>query len=162
MIMQLLVTAAAAGLLIGAAPIEPVAGPPSLVEAEALGVRLARTTGILTVAPMLVEKDTIGLADEDKTLTPTERTRLLIIGREEGRTGLDRIAAALGHGYAKRLSLADLRVLVAQNESPAAVNFRASVPAVLSEAMAGVGSIDLKKATSERACREIGKFCNRH
>lgn len=150
-----------AGLLIAAAPPGPATGPQPSAEAEALGVRLARTSGILTVAPMLVEKDAAELAGEDKALTADERTRVLAIGREEGRKGMDRIAAALGRGYAARLSIEDLRLLVAQNESPAAEHFRASVPAVLTEAMAGLGAMDLKKATAERACREMGKLCAR-
>jgi len=53
-------------------------------------------------------------------------------------------------------------VLVAQNENPAAAHFRASVPAVLAEAMVGPGAIDPKKAAAGRACREMRKFCNRH
>ena len=120
--------ALAAGLPIAAAPPGTTTRAPPSPEAEAPRVRLARTTGILTVATIPVEKDTAELAGEDKALTTDERTR----------------------------------VLVAQNEKPAAAHFRARVPAVLAEAMVGPGAIDPKKATTGRACREIKKFCNRH
>jgi hypothetical protein len=120
--------ALAAGLPIAAAPPGTTTGAPPSPEAEAPGVRLARTTGILTVAAMPVEKDTANLAGEDKAPAADERTR----------------------------------VLVAQNENPAAAHFRARIPAVLAEAMVGPGAIDPKKATTARACREMRTLCNRH
>ena len=161
-----LLTIGMAATLAGAAAPAPPAGPPIVEapspEADALGVRLARTTGLLTMAPMLIEKDLGELAGEDKTLSAADRERLMAIGRDEGRKGMDRIAAALGRGYARRLSLEDLRVLVAQNESPAAAHFRASVPAVMVEAMGALGAIDLKGSVAARMCKETGKMCARH
>ena len=130
-------------------------------EAEALGRRLARTGTMATLVPMLVEKDLAELAGEDASLTPAERAGLLAIGRAEGRRNLDRLIAALGHAYAKRLSIADLKLLVAQSEMPATARLRTAQPAVIAEAMGTVGAIDLKALTAAEFCRQTGKMCDR-
>jgi hypothetical protein len=85
-------------------------------EAEALGVRLARTSGIATIAPMMVQKDLTELAKEDPSLSSAQRERLRQIGSAEGQAGIELVVAALGASYAKHLSLRDLRALVKQNE----------------------------------------------
>ena len=97
-------------------------------EAEALGIRLARTSGIATIAPMMVQKDLAELANEDPSLSSVQRERLRQIGNAEGRAGIELVVAALGASYAKRLSLRDLRALVKQNESPEAGRRRAAEP----------------------------------
>lgn len=135
-------------------------GPAS--EAQALGLRLARTNGIATLAPTLAQKDITELAQEDPSLLPDQRKRLMEIGNEVAKAGIERVAQAFGAGYAKHLSLHDLRVLVRQSESPEAIRFRAAEPLVLLEAAAALGSIDLKKMTAARMCEETGKLCNRH
>ncbi len=131
-------------------------------EAAALGIRLARTSGIVTIAPMMIEKDLDDLSKEDASLTPDQRQHLLEIGHEEEKAAIERLSAALGAAYAKRLSLADLRVLVTQNESAEAVRRRAADPSVIVETMTVVGPLDFKKMTAARMCKERGKFCARH
>lgn len=138
-----------------------VAADPGL-EAKALGIRLARTNGIVTLAPALAQKDIAELAKEDPSMSSDQRQRLIEIGKEETQAGIDRIVQAFGAGYAKRLSLPDLRILVRQNESPEAARLRAAEPLVLMETAATLGSIDLKKTTAARMCKETGKLCNRH
>jgi hypothetical protein len=130
-------------------------------EAQQLGVRLARTSGLAAVAPALIEKDLADLASEDASLTPAERERLLTIGRTEARNGLDKIVQAIGSGYARRLSIEDLRFLVAHGESPAAARWRAAEPMVIAEAMGALGEMDLKKNAAAAFCRDAGKLCNR-
>jgi hypothetical protein len=83
-------------------------------------VRLARTTGLAAIAPALVEKDLTELANEYPALSTGERQRLMTIGRTEAQAGLSKVMAAIGSGYARRLSVEDLRVLDAHGESPAA------------------------------------------
>ncbi|GAA0727231.1 hypothetical protein [Sphingomonas japonica] len=130
-------------------------------EAEALGLRLAQAGTLASIAPMLIEKDLGELAAEDSSLTPAERDRLLEIGRTQGRAGYARVTAAIGHAYAKRLSVADLTLLVAHAEDPAARRFSAAVPGALAEAMQGIGTIDLKKDVAAAFCRDTGKLCDR-
>lgn len=82
--MVILLVLAAAGLM-----------PPS-DEANALGFRLARTSGIVTIAPMMVQKDVDDLSKEDLSLSRYQRERLTQIGKDEGTKGINRLAAALG------------------------------------------------------------------
>ena len=138
-----------------------VAAPPPSDEAVALGVRLARTGGLAAVAPALIEKDLAELAGEDPSLTNAERTQLLEVGRKTAREGLDRLIQALGAGYAQRLSIEDLRLLVAHGESPAAARWRAAEPAAVAEAMATLGALDLKSDAAAAFCRTSGKLCDR-
>jgi hypothetical protein len=131
-------------------------------ETEALGKRLARTSGIVTIAPMMVQKDLAELANEDPSLSAEQRQRLFQIGQDEADAGIERVVGALGAAYAKRLSVHDLRKLVQQNESPEAARRRAAEPSVMLEAMTTLGSMDLKKAAAGRMCKETGKLCARH
>ena len=143
-------------LLLAAASTAPAS------EAEELGLRLARTSGIVTIAPMLIQKDLADLAAEEPSLSPEQRRRLFEIGNEEGKAGIERLVGVLGAAYAKRLSVQDLRILVEQNESVEAARRRAAEPSVMIEAITALGSMDLKKATAARMCKDSGKLCARH
>lgn len=137
------------------------AAPAATSEAEQLGVRLARMTGIATVAPALIEKDLAELSTEDPTLSAAERDTLLAIGRERGKAGLEQVVRAIGRAYARRLSVTDLRVLVANAETPAAGRWRRVEPLVIADAAAALGSIDLKARTAARFCEVTRKLCRR-
>lgn len=137
----------------------PVA--PAGAEAEALGRRLAASGTLASILPMMIEKDLSELAAEDKTLTAAERETLLAVGREEGKAGADQLMTVMGSGYAKRLSVADLRVLVAQSEDSATQRLRAATPDVIAGAMGALGQIDLKKNVAAKFCAQTGKMCER-
>ena len=130
-------------------------------EAQDLGLRLARTSGLAAIAPALIEKDLAELAKEDPALTPAERQRLMTLGRAEARAGLEKIMQAIGSGYARHLSVEDLRILVAHGESPAANRWRKAEPVVVAEAVGALGSMDLKKKVATEFCREARKLCSR-
>jgi hypothetical protein len=136
-------------------------GPAISSEAELLGVRLARTSGLAAIAPALIEKDLAELAREDASLSAAERERLLSIGRTEARAGLEKVMQAMGSGYARRLSVEDLRILVAHGESPVAVRGRTAEPSVIAGAMGTLGEMDLKKNVAAAFCRDSGKLCDR-
>ena len=142
------------------APAPAPAAAPS-AEAMALGTRLARAGLLAAIAPALIERDISELAAEDDRLTAAERARLAEVGREVGRAGIDRVIAALGREYAARLSVEDLRALVAFHESPAADRLRAAEPQVLVAAMSQLGTIDVKKDIAAAFCRETRKLCDR-
>ncbi len=139
--------------------------PTPTAEAEALGRRLAAAGALASIAPLLVEKDLADLAGEDPSLTAADRATLLEIGREEGRQGTERLTAALGHAYASRLTVPELKQLVAQNESAAARRLRAIMAPSVAETMAAIGQVDLKKDTVAAFCkrtgRTTGKTCGR-
>lgn len=130
-------------------------------EALTLGKQLAGSGMLATIAPMLIEKDIAELAAEAPDLSADERARLTEIGRVEGKAGVERLTASLGAAYAKRLSVADMRALVAHNAGPAAQRWReAEMPAVM-EAMQTLGAIDLKKTVAAEFCARTGKLCDR-
>ena len=130
-------------------------------EAVVLGRRLAESGPLAAIAPLLIARDASELADEDPTLTASERQQLLDLAGAKGKAGLARLIAALADTYAKRLSIADLRILVAQNENPATVRWRAAEPAAFEEAMKALGPIDFKGETAADFCRATGKLCHR-
>lgn len=136
------------------------AAPPS-AEAEMLGRRLAASGTLASVLPMMIGKDLGELAAEDKTLTAAERETLVALGRAEGKAATDQLMTAMGNGYAKRLSVADLRVLVAQGEDPATQRLRAAMPEVIAGAMGALGQVDLKKNVAAKFCAQTGKLCKR-
>lgn len=130
-------------------------------EAQDLGVRLAKTSGLAAMAPALIEKDLTDLANENPALSAEERQRLMSLGRAEAQVGLEKIMKAIGSGYARRLSVSDLQVLVAHGESPSAARWRIAEPLVIAEAMGALGSMDLKKKVAAAFCRQTGKLCDR-
>ena len=130
-------------------------------EAVALGRRLAESGPLAAIAPMLIARDASELADEDPTLTASERQQLLDLAGTKGKAGMARLIAALGDTYAKRLSVADFRILVAQNENPVTVRWRAAEPAAVDETMKALGPIDFKGETAADFCRATGKLCHR-
>ncbi len=129
-------------------------------EAVQLGERLARTGVLATIAPLQAQKDIEELA-ATPALSAEERQRIEAIGAQERDAALTKAMRVLGAAYAKRLTLAELRELVAQAERPAAVKRRAIEPAVIAETMQGLGEIDLKKRIATRMCAETRKLCDR-
>jgi hypothetical protein len=67
--------------------------------------------------------------------------------------------AATGHAYATRLSIEDLRTLVAFNESPVAKRWRDATPGAIMEAVQSMGSLDFKGDTRKAFCTRTGKLC---
>ncbi|KQR83081.1 hypothetical protein [Sphingomonas sp. Leaf343] len=131
------------------------------VEAETLGRRLAAAGGLATMIPMLVETDLTELAGEKPDLTPAERERLFAIGHAEGARGRAKLIDALGHAYAAKLTVADLRVLVRNAEMPETKRLRQTEPAAIVQAMQTLGEMDLKKTVAAQLCKETGKRCER-
>ncbi|MEP9400935.1 hypothetical protein [Sphingomonas sp. VNH70] len=129
-------------------------------EALALGERLARTGILATVAPLQAQKD-IDELTETPGLSAAERQRIAAIGAQERDRALAGAMRVLTAAYAKRLTIAELRELVAQAESPAAVRRRAIEPAVIAETIAGLGEIDLQDRIATRMCAETKKLCDR-
>lgn len=130
-------------------------------EAEALGRRLAASGVMATLVPFMAERDLAELASAHPELTPAERARLIEVGRASARAEQERLTAAMGHAYAVRLSVEDLRVLVADSERAATARWRDALPGAIAQAMSEAGSVDLKAQAAEAFCREAGKLCPR-
>lgn len=128
-------------------------------EAEELGLRLARTGTLVTLAPVLAQKDLAELIGEHPELSEGDKQQLRATGQKIAAADAERIARAMGHSYARRLSVAELRELVAASESAAGRHARAVLPQVLAETMQGLGAIDFKGETSAAFCHDTGKLC---
>lgn len=148
-----MLAALAAMLMAGATPVSPSA------EAERLGLRLARTGTLATLAPLLAAKDGEELVAAHPELSDAEKTRLRAVVKRTTDAAIERLNGAFGHAYAKRLSVAELRTLVAHAESSAAARWRTIMPAALTEAMGSAGTLDLKKDGTAAFCQETGKLC---
>lgn len=140
-----------------AAPASAPAAPSA--EAEALGVRLARGGSVMALLPLVGAKESEELVAAHPELSPGEKQALREAGRRTLAAGMTRIENAFGRAYARRLSLDELRTLVAQVESPAQVRLRAIQPTAMAEALAAIGTLDFKGDTRAAFCRDTGKLC---
>lgn len=143
-------TAVAALLLAQAAPD---------AEAEALGRRLAEAGTLAAILPAIAAKDREELVAEHADWSDADKAVLRETADATARAGIDRLMAAIGHGYATRLSLEELRALVAFNETPAAKRWREATPQAVMEAIGAIGELDLKGDTRKAVCARIGKLC---
>ncbi|WP_188656909.1 hypothetical protein [Sphingomonas metalli] len=141
-------------LLVQAAP-----SPPA--EALPLARELAEAGTLATLLPMLIGKDLDDLAKERPGFTPEQQRQLRATGEAIAARRRGQVIDALATAYARRLSVADLRTLVAASRTPAARAKRAADVPVTMEAMATLGSIDLKKETAAQFCRDTRLFCDR-
>ncbi|MDF0542824.1 DUF2059 domain-containing protein [Sphingobium sp. H39-3-25] len=139
-----------AALLLAAAP---------TTQAEALGIRLARSGTLASVLPAVAAKETEELVAAHPELSPTEMTRLRATAADVARKGQDRILQAEGIAFAQKLSLDDLKALVAFYESPAAARMKAASPDVMKTTMDVAGTIDFKSETMAAFCKASGKGC---
>jgi hypothetical protein len=128
-------------------------------EAEALGKRLAETGTLAAMLPMIVAKDRESLVAEHPELSDSDKTRLRETADEVAKAGIDRLMTATGHAYAATLSIEDLKVLVAFNESEPAIRWRAATPGVIAAAMTDAGDLNFKVETIKAFCAKTGKAC---
>lgn len=127
-------------------------------EALALGVRLAETGSIAALLPTIVAKEREELVGEHPDWSDADKAALRTTADAVATTGIRRLMDAIGRAYAEKLSIDDLRALVAFNESPAAQRWRAATPAVMGEALAG-SKFDFKADVRAAFCKQTGKGC---
>ena len=138
-----------------------LAGAEPTVEAMALGRELAgqgTLTGLLT---LLESKETDDLVKEHPGLNANEQAALRASAHRTFLTGFGKIMDATGKGYAERLSVEELRALVAFNRSAAAAHYRTISPAVIAKTMETLGPMDFKADVVANYCKESGKLCAR-
>lgn len=128
-------------------------------EAEALGVRLAETGTLAALLPAIVAKDREALVAEHPELSDADKAALRATADEVAKAGIARLTAAIGHGYAAKLSIEDLRALVAFNQSPAARHWREATPAAVAQALAAVGEMNFQADARKAFCAKTGKLC---
>lgn len=132
---------------------------PPTRETRELGERLARSGTLAAILPGMVAKDAEELVAEHPELSDAEKAERRRTARSTADAGAARLFAAMGDGYASRLSPEDMRALIAFNRSPVAARYRAAELPSVAEAMAKLGGMDLKKDTAAAFCARTGKLC---
>lgn len=135
----------------------PAAAPSA--EAEALGRRVAETGTLASLFPMLIAQDTEELVKQHDELDDAGKARLRAVASATAKAAMDRLLGTMGHEYAVRMSLADLKALVAFNEGPAAKAWRAAEPQVIIATKQTIDGFDLKKESWTAYCRSPGVTC---
>jgi len=133
--------------------------PDPTPEAMALGKRLAETGTLAALLPVILAKETEELVAEHPEYNDADKAALRATAAEQGRAGVDRLMTATGRAYANKLSVEDLRVLVAFNEGEAGVRWRAVTPGAIVAAMTEVGQLDFKGDARKAFCAKTGKGC---
>jgi hypothetical protein len=142
-------------LLFAAAAAQPSA------DALRLGRQLAERGTLATLLPMMQQKETEELVSQHPELTTAERAQLRATAQSVFEKGRERLMSAEGESYARRLSLADLKVIVRFQNSEAGKRYRAAIPNVIVDTMKLVGSMDFKADVSAAYCKASGKLCAR-
>lgn len=133
--------------------------PDPTPEALALGKRLAETGTLAALLPVIMIKETEELVAEHPEWSDADKADLRATAAEQGKSGIDRLMTATGRAYAEKLSIEDLRVLVAFNEGAAGRRWRDATPGVIVAAMTEIGQLDFKGDTRKAFCAKTGKGC---
>jgi len=124
-----------------------------------LGRELAESGTLAALLPMVAEKEISELVAAHPELSEADRAAFRASARATYQAGRDRLMDATGRAYAERLSIADLRALVAFNRTKAAARYRAAMPGAVASAMQAMGAMDFKKDALAAYCRQTGKLC---
>jgi hypothetical protein len=124
-----------------------------------LGRELAESGTLAALLPMVADKEIGELVAAHSELTEADRAALRATARATYEAGRARLMEATGRAYAERLSVADLRALVAFNRTRAAAHYRAAIPGAIASAMQAMGAMDFKKDALATFCRKTGKLC---
>jgi hypothetical protein len=128
-------------------------------EALQLGQQLARVGTLSALLPALKESELEEIIKDHPELTQSDQDALRNVAIVVYATGRDRLFSGLGRAYAERLSIADLRAILAFQSSPAGKRYREATPAVIAETMKSVGKVDFKADVLSAFCKETGKLC---
>lgn len=128
-------------------------------ESLRLARRVAEGGAIAAMLPAIEAKDTQELIAEHPQLSPTDKQALLASAHRTFLRGRERLMEATARGYAERLSVKDMRVLVKFQATRAARNHAAATPAVIAGAMKAMGPVNFKADAVAVYCRESGNLC---
>jgi formate dehydrogenase maturation protein FdhE len=128
-------------------------------EARRLGRELANHGTLAALLPMMKGKEVDELVAAHRELSPAEKAKLRNMADRTFEQGRDRILSATGRAYAQRLSVTDLRRLVAFYRTATAARFQAVLPSVIGDTVAGLGKMDFKGDVLAAYCKETGKLC---
>jgi hypothetical protein len=147
--------------MVGALLLAAAAAAQPSAEAQRLGRQLADHGTLAALLPMMKAKEVEELLSSHKELKPAEQQQLRAVANRVFEQGRDRLLDATGRAYAERLSVADLKKLVAFYQTPAAARFQTVLPAVIGDTIANVGKMDFKADVLAAYCKETGKLCGK-
>lgn len=128
-------------------------------EALDLGKRLAATGTLAALLPAVTAKEREDLVGEHPEWSETDKAALRATADAEARKATDRLNTAIGQSYAARLSVEELRTLVAFNESETARKLREATPMAVLGAVQQLGEFDYKGTVRKAFCAQTGKGC---
>jgi hypothetical protein len=140
-------------LLVAAAVAQPSA------EALKLGRQIAETGTLATVLPLVQQKETEELIAAHPELNAAGKARLRATARRVYETGRERLMQAEARAYAQRLSIGDMRTVIAFQSGAAGKRYRAAIPGVIADTMRQIGKMDFKGDVLAAYCKETGRLC---
>lgn len=140
------------------APTPSPASAPT-AEADALGKKVAEGGMLAALLPLAIAKDVAELVGKHPELDAAGKDRLRATAMALGSTKVDALMTTIGHQYALRLSLADLKALAAFNATEAASNRRAAEPLVIASSMKALDGFDLQKTAWAQFCKDPAAKC---
>jgi hypothetical protein len=130
-------------------------------EALKLGRQLAETGTLATILPMVQQKETQELVAAHPELSSAEKERLRATAKTVYEQGRERLMKAEAQAYATRLSIPDLRTVVAFQRRPEGKRYRQAIPGVITDTMQRLGRMDFKGDVLAAYCKETGKLCGK-
>ncbi|HKX92596.1 MAG TPA: hypothetical protein VJM15_09270 [Sphingomicrobium sp.] len=128
-------------------------------EALALGRRIAEQGALASLLPQIQQKETDELVAAYPELSAADQAKLRATATRIYQAGRDRLMAAEGRAWAERLTTAEMRAIIAYQDSAAGKRHRAVAPEVIAATLASVGEIDFKNDVRAAYCEETGKLC---
>jgi hypothetical protein len=138
------------------APTPAPTGKPS-PQAEELGLRLARAGSFAAIAPLLAQRDIDSVVKAHPDWAPEDVALYRKTAAKVAESNIARLIRALGHAYARHMSVVDMASLVGIAEGPAATHRRSVEPSVLLEAIDESGAADFKRDTLAAFCTQMQK-----
>jgi hypothetical protein len=128
-------------------------------EAVALGRQIAEAGTLASFVELVQAKETDELVEAHPELSDPDKAKLRAMARNVYQAGRERLMQATARAYAERLSVADMRDVVAFQKSRAGQTYRGAIPAVIAATVESVGEMDFKGDVTKAYCKETGKLC---
>jgi hypothetical protein len=130
-------------------------------EALRLGRLLAERGTLANVLPLVQQKETEELVAAHPELSSSDKQRLGATAKAVYEQGRERLMQMEAQSYATRLPVADLRAVVAFQNSVHGKRYRAAIPGVMTDMMNQIGKMDFKADVLGAFCKETGKLCGK-
>jgi hypothetical protein len=128
-------------------------------EALALGRQIAEAGTLASLLPLMQARETEELVGAHPELSASEQAKLKETAERVYLAGRERLMAATARAYAERLSIRDLRAVVAFQKSSAARRYQRATPGAIAATMQAVGTMDFKADVLAAYCKDTGKLC---